>query len=232
MKKSKKTETILVVDDNYSIRKLISQQLQGYNIITAKDGEQGVEKALKETPDLILSDVMMPKKDGFELCKILKKHKATSHIPIILLTAKAEQESKIDGLKTKADDYIYKPYDLEKLQLKINNLIEGRRQLRETFNNLKEGSSPTSHPNEDKFILDLRALILSHLEDMKYGIADICKALKISRAQLHNKLKALTGLSTSKFILFTRLQKGKKLLESTLLNISEISFEIGIQDPN
>lgn len=220
--------TLLVVEDNASIRTLLGQQLGSmYNILFANDGDKGIEKAITEIPDLVLSDVMMPKKSGYELCNTLKEDKRTSHIPIILLTAKADQFSKIEGLEAKADAYIYKPYDIEELQLQIKNLLAVRKQLQKKYKKLNKNSLPTEKPKEDQFILELRELILKNMRDTDFGINSICDQLKISRSQLHKKVKALTGLSTSNYINKIKLTKAKELLAKTSLNINEVMFETG-----
>jgi AraC-like DNA-binding protein len=174
---------------------------------------------------------MMPKKSGYEVLETLKLDRRTSHIPIILLTAKADQESKLVGLRAKADAYLYKPYDVEELKLVVKNFIESRAQMQELYKKFNKTSPSTDRPQEDQFILELRDLLIGNIKE-DFGIHDLCEHLKISRAQLHNKLKALTGLSTSNYILLIRLQKAKELLESTLLNMSEIAYEVGLKDPN
>jgi YesN/AraC family two-component response regulator len=224
--------TILVVEDNDSLRHILYSQLKGYRVLLARNGKEGIEKTKANIPDIIISDVMMPHKNGYELCEEIKQNRTTSHIPVVLLTARADQESKIKGFKSKADAYIFKPYDLEELQLVVSNLLESRAKLQETYKNLNEDSTPTKQPKEDQFILELKALIEENIKDDEYGIKKICDALKISRMHLHNKLKALTGLSTSNFVNLVRLNKAKELLENTKLNISEISYNIGISNSN
>jgi signal transduction histidine kinase/DNA-binding response OmpR family regulator len=223
----KNAYTILVVEDNSSIRSLLQQQFNSYNILTAKEGEEGINKALNEVPDLIISDVMMPNKSGYELTEILKENKITSHIPIILLTAKADQTSKIEGLKAKADAYIYKPYDTVELGLTVENLIEGRQTLQDIYKNLNAGSPPTTQPKEDVFIMNLRQVIEENMSANNFDVHYLCKSMNIGRAQLHNKVSALTGLSTTNYINHIRLLKAQELIKNSNLNFSEISNAIG-----
>jgi signal transduction histidine kinase/DNA-binding response OmpR family regulator len=227
----KHKNTVLIIEDNEALRQILALQLQQYTVYDAKGGEEGIEKAIEIIPDIIISDVMMPKKSGYEVLETLKLDRRTSHIPIILLTAKADQESKLVGLRAKADAYLYKPYDVEELKLVVKNFIESRAQMQELYKKFNKTSPSTDRPQEDQFILELRDLLIGNIKE-DFGIHDLCEHLKISRAQLHNKLKALTGLSTSNYILLIRLQKAKELLESTLLNMSEIAYEVGLKDPN
>jgi signal transduction histidine kinase/DNA-binding response OmpR family regulator len=224
----KEITSILIVEDNDSLREILRLQLKAFHIYTAADGKEGEKIAIEQVPDVIISDVMMPHKNGYQLCESLKNDKRTSHIPIILLTAKADQPSKIEGLKAKADVYLSKPYDLEELKLSIKNLCETRQQLQKYFKNFDEQSTPTEQPLEDRFILELRTLILYNLRNEDFGIQHICKKMKVSRTQLHNKLKALTGHTTSHYILSVRLNEAKKLLKHSSKDVSEISFDVGI----
>jgi len=226
----KDAASLLIVEDNEALREILSLQLQQYRIYTASDGEEGERVAIEEVPDLIISDVMMPHKNGYELCENLKTDKRTSHIPIILLTAKADQPSKIEGLKAKADVYLNKPYDLEELKLNIKNLFERQLKLQQHFKKFDEESTPSDKPLEDQFILELRVLILNNLKTEDFGIPQICEQMKVSRTQLHNKLKALTGQTTSQFVMSIRLEKAEKLLRTTTKSIAQISTEAGIND--
>lgn len=219
--------TILIVEDNPAVQSLLSEQLSGYHIRVANDGEEGLKLALKIVPDLIVSDVMMPKKDGYALCKAVKTNKTTSHIPVILLTAKADQKSKIEGLSQKADAYISKPYDVEELLLSIKNLIESRKALQEVYKNLHETSPTTNQPLEDVFINQIKQHVLNNIENESFGIEELCAILNISRTGLHNKIKALTGLPITGFVNYIKLQKAKDLMLNTTLNNNEISIKTG-----
>lgn len=232
---------LLLVEDNADIREyLISILSHTYQLQVAKDGEQGIEMALAQIPDAIISDVMMPKKDGLELCDSLKNDPRTSHIPILLLTAKADDLSRIEGLKRGADAYISKPFKAEELKIRLEQQLALRKRLQDYFSTkMLDSSSPsdTQEDNplfsnlEDSFIASFHQSLEENIEDENFGITEMCKAMAMSRAQLHRKIKALTGLSTSHYMRAIRLQKARQLLEKTDLNISEVSYRVGFKDP-
>jgi len=219
---------ILVVEDNSAIQELLQNQLSEFSIYTACDGREGLKLANEIGPDIIISDVMMPNMNGFELCEAVKNAKETSHIPIILLTAKTDQQSKIEGLSVRADVYINKPYDITELRLNIRNLLDNRKYLQDIYKNLNENAASSTQPKEDLFIRELRGLIKANLGTEKFGITSICDIMQISRMHLHNKLKALTGLSTSAYIKHIRLLEAKSLIENSNLNFSDITFRVGM----
>ena len=232
---------LLLVEDNADIREyLISILSNNYQLQVAKDGEQGIEMALAQIPDAIISDVMMPKKDGLELCDSLKNNPLTSHIPLLLLTAKADDLSRIEGLKRGADAYISKPFKAEELQIRLEQQLALRKRLQEYFSTKMLDSSSASNTQEDNplfsnledsFIASFHQSLEENIEDENFGITEMCKAMAMSRAQLHRKIKALTGLSTSHYMRDIRLQKARQLLEKTDLNISEVSYRVGFKDP-
>lgn len=232
---------LLLVEDNADIREyLISILSNDYQLQVAKDGEQGIEMALAQIPDAIISDVMMPKKDGLELCDSLKNDARTSHIPILLLTAKADDLSRIEGLKRGADAYIGKPFKPEELKIRLEQQLALRKRLQEYFSSkmLDGTSTPSTQEDnplfsnlEDSFIASFHQSLEENIEDENFGITEMCKAMAMSRAQLHRKIKALTGLSTSHYMRAIRLQKARQLLEKTDLNISEVSYRVGFKDP-
>lgn len=229
----KKEYKVLIVEDNKSIRDLLQLQLTSdYELYFAENGKDGVNKAKTLFPDLIISDVMMPEKDGFELCKSIKEDIQTSHIPVILLTAKVDKASKIKGLKCKVDHYLVKPFDFEELKLIIKNSIERRKELQKYYKTLDRKELKTDFPVEDNFILQFRSIVLKNMTNNDFKISDICDELDISRAGLHNKIKILTNLSTSNYINYVKIHKAKELLESEYNNIAEVSYNVGIQDPN
>ncbi|NUQ25687.1 MAG: helix-turn-helix domain-containing protein [Saprospiraceae bacterium] len=199
----------------------------------AVNGQEGIDKALETIPDLIISDVMMPQKDGFELCQTLKKDFRTSHIPIILLTAKADLESKLKGLEHGADAYITKPFNSKELRTRVRKLIELRDALREKYRSMSEPVTevPAIAGPDDEFFHNLMNAIAAHSGDEEFHVVHLCHKLGISRVQLFRKLKALTGNSASQFVRSYRLNKAKGLLTNTDLNISEIAFEVGFKDP-
>ncbi|MCB9305522.1 MAG: DUF3808 domain-containing protein [Lewinellaceae bacterium] len=227
--KTEDLPTLLIVEDNSDIRQFLVACLENnYQLETAANGREGIDLALEMVPDLIISDVMMPEKDGFELCETLKNDERTSHVPIILLTAKTDMESKISGLKTGADAYLTKPFEPEELMVRLENLFELRQKLQARYRSLEPESVPEN--KEDEFVQKVRQAVLENISDETYGIPQLCRAAALSRAQLHNKLKALTGQSTSHFIRSIRLHKAKALLESSDLNVSEISYEVGFKN--
>ena len=182
----------------------------------AINGEQGIRKAEAIIPDLIISDVMMPKMDGNELTRILKDNEKTSHIPIILLTAKSGQDSKIEGLKSGADDYLTKPFDLKELQIRIENLITIRKKLQERISKpdlIDKPEVKKLRSIDEKFINKVLKVIEDHISDEAFNIEEFADEIGMSRVQLHRKLKALVGKSASLYIRSVRLAKAKKMIE-------------------
>ncbi len=227
--------TLLIVEDSPDIISYLRTCLQGsYDVTTATNGRQGVEKAIEEVPDIIISDVMMPEMDGFELCTILKNDERTSHIPIVLLTARVDAESRLKGLQRGADAYLSKPFNLAELKLQLANLTTLQQKLRTRYLNLNP-LPPSEDPGlqlEDQFLAKARQAVFDNLDDPDFSISDLYRSLGVSRTQLHNKLRALTGRSTSGFIRSLRLQRGRELLRSSKVNVSEIAYLVGFNDPN
>ncbi|MCB9275215.1 MAG: response regulator [Lewinellaceae bacterium] len=229
--KAEDLPTLLIVEDNPDIRQFLVACLENdYQLETAANGREGIGLALEIVPDLIISDVMMPEKDGFELCETLKNDERTSHIPIILLTAKADMESRISGLKKGADAYLSKPFEQEELMVRLEKLFELRQKLQARYRSLQPEAAPEN--KEDEFVQKVRQAVLANLSDETFGVAQLCRTVALGRAQLHNKLKALTGQPTSHFVRSIRLQKAKELLESSGLNVSEVGYEVGFKNPS
>lgn len=225
---------ILVVEDNPDIRNFLRLTLEpDYKVFEAEDGEEGRLKALDIIPDLVLSDVMMPIKDGFELAKALKKDEKTSHIPVILLTAKAGVESRVEGIETGADAYLPKPFSSRELRAIISNLIEGRIKLKEKFSRqLLIRPERTQEPSmEEKFLMKVRDVVEEHLDDEHFSVEEMSRLVGMSRAQLHRKLSALTGKSASRFVRTYRLQHAMNLLENNSGTVSEIAYKVGFSSP-
>ena len=178
---------------------------------------------------------MMPEKDGFELCETLKKDLRTSHIPIILLTAKSDVESRIAGLKQGADDYLAKPFNEEELLVRVQNLLEIRRKLQHRYQNIYEQPLPkapvTSASNEDAFIEKIREVFENRMLDLSFDLDALSRELNLSRSQLGRKVKALTGRSLAVYIRSLRLQKAKQLLQDSELTIKEVAYDVGFKDP-
>jgi signal transduction histidine kinase/ligand-binding sensor domain-containing protein/AraC-like DNA-binding protein len=227
---------ILVVEDNYDMRQYIRESLNGnYLIEEAVNGEQGVRKAEKIIPDLIISDMMMPKMDGNQLVKILKNDEKTSHIPIILLTAKAGQEDKLEGLETGADDYLTKPFDIKELQIRIKNLINIRKTLQEKF--IKVDYVPKLNwkklPSiDEQFINKVLKVIEDHISEEKFNIESLGDEVGMSKTQFYRKLKAITGMPASIYLRTIRLSKAKKMIEGRQGTISEIAYSVGFSSPS
>ncbi|MFZ5519154.1 MAG: hybrid sensor histidine kinase/response regulator transcription factor [Candidatus Zhuqueibacterota bacterium] len=221
---------VLIVEDNNDLRSYIGDILNPhYQLIEAGDGVGGLVQAKKHVPDLIISDVMMPKMDGFQLCAKLKTDEITSHIPVILLTARATKASKLEGLETGADDYLIKPFDADELQVRINNLINQRRQLRARFSQKLsvERNEIAVTSADERFMQRALNLIEENIADPEFGAEEFSRRIGLSRSQLHRKLHALTGQSTTEFIRSIRLRRAASLLKQGYGNISEIAFEVG-----
>lgn len=235
--------TVLIVDDNADIRAYLRTILQNhYQINEAADGQQGLTLANEIVPDLIVSDVMMPVMNGLEFCQRVKGGTATSHIPVILLTARALGQQQIEGYESGADAYITKPFSAEVLLARIDNLLKSRRQLKDLFAKSDDASpKPKSQEQpqatvplqkEDSFLIKFRGFIESNLSDSDLNVETIGAELGLSRVQLYRKVKALTGQSPVELLRSARLQKGRLLLETTDKNISEVAYEVGFTAPS
>ncbi|HMQ47511.1 MAG TPA: tetratricopeptide repeat protein [Saprospiraceae bacterium] len=222
---------ILLAEDNRDVRQYIIDQLEGsYQIVEAENGQLGLEKAIQLLPDLIISDIMMPVMDGMALCKNLKTNEKTSHIPVVMLTARAEQADKLQGLKTGADDYLTKPFDAQELQIRVANLIEQRRKLQEYY---RQTLSPFATAKievenmDTTFLRRVKDAIEQNMEEETFGVVELSEQINMSRSQLHRKLTALTGHSPNQIIRNMRLERAKQLLESNAGNASEVAFLCG-----
>lgn len=225
---------LLIVEDNADVRNYIKGYFESeYKLIEAVNGKEGLEKSLKFIPDLIVSDVMMPKMDGIELCSKLKTDERTSHIPVILLTAKASEQDKISGLETGADDYLMKPFDVRELKVRIRNLIEQRKKLREHFRKVGLFDFQTEKINntDKKFLQNAVDIINKNISDEDFNVQMFADSMAMSRSQLHRKLIALIDESPGDLIRRIRLTKAAKLIEQNFGNISEIALEVGYNNP-
>lgn len=224
---------VLVVEDNDELRTYVVDSLStDYRIVTAENGRRGLEQAVAEVPDLIVSDVMMPELDGYELVEGLKADERTSHIPVVLLTAKSSYDSRMKGLGAGADDYMSKPFSMAELSLRIGNCLKTRQnwQRRLTMNQVSVGLDSTPAPGldkEERFLERLRQLILAHLVDETVDVDWLATRANMSRTQLHRKLTALTNLSTTRFIHSVRLEKAVDLLQTGELNVAQVAQEVG-----
>jgi YesN/AraC family two-component response regulator len=231
---------ILIIEDNSDVLQYICSILQEeYQITTAQDGQHGLEKALEFTPDLIISDVMMPRMDGYQVCHALKLDTRTSHIPVILLTAKADIESKMEGLQYGADVYLTKPFLKEEILIRIQSILAQRRRLQSYYQQLYGIKDPNAGEDavllasrsENQFIQKVRSSIEDHLDDASFGVDQLCQDMAMSNSQLYRKLKAQTGLSAQELIQSIRLAHAKTLLKQTENTISEIAYDCGFSDP-
>ncbi len=225
---------VLIVEDNADIRRFVTLTLDmDYRIFEANNGTTGWEMAKELVPDLIITDIMMPGMDGYQLTKQLKKNEQTSHIPVILLTARAGEESKIEGLQVGADAYIPKPFSGKELHAQVKNLISQRQHLKNKFSrNLMMRPNEVKEPSmEDRFLLRVRAVVEKHMADEDFTVEQLADEVGLSRAQLHRKLIALTGVSASRYVRNFRLEHAMDLLKKNVGTISEIAYRVGFASP-
>jgi YesN/AraC family two-component response regulator len=226
---------ILIVDDNSDMRHFIGKVLaDSYQIIEADNGHNGLNKARHSVPDLIISDVMMPEMDGFELCKRVKTYELTSHIPVILLTAKADRESKLTGLQTGADDYLSKPFDADELKLIVKNRIEEIRKLRERFTRAVtlEPSKISITSLDEKFLSKVMATIESHMGDELFSLDVLSQESGFSNMHFYRKIKGLTGQTPGAFLKTIRLKRAAELLAKNSDNVNQIGYRVGFSSPS
>ncbi|PKA84243.1 ligand-binding sensor domain-containing protein [Ulvibacter sp. MAR_2010_11] len=226
---------LLVVEDNLEVRNyIISLFSENFKILEAENGLIGIKKAIKEIPDLIISDIMMPIKDGIALCNTLKDDFRTSHIPIILLTAKVGDRNELEGLQNKADDYITKPFNADILIQKVVNFIETRKELQKRYSQsiYLRPKDIAITPLDESFFESVQTIIDTKITNPDFKAEDFAKELNLSRMQLHRKLKALTGLTTTEFLRSQRLKAAVNLLKTSDLTVSEIAYSVGFNTPS
>lgn len=232
----KDRHSLLVIDDNPDILSYIKTVFEEkYHVLLANDGEEGFKKAVKTVPDLIISDVMMPKMDGLELCNKLKEELSTNHIPVILLTAWSMDEQRILGFQSGADDYISKPFNSQVLEVRVNNLIENRKKLKAIFQqNLFSGEETQDTFSEpDKLFLDkFRQLIEKNIGNSELNVEELGQNMGLSRTQLYRKIKSLTNYSPNELVRILRLKKSYQLISSSEMTIAEICYEVGFTSPS
>ena len=229
--------TVLVIDDNTDIRQYERTLLQDeYIVLEAADGKEGLAVALKEVPDLVICDVMMPVMDGLEFTKQLKTNTATSHIPVIMLTAKNLEEHRAEGYEHGADSYITKPFHSKVLLARIENLLRQRQLLKHLYQGTKETEKEISEAHlEDRdkqFLKQLQAIIQKNLSDSEFGVEDMGQQIGLSRVQLYRKVKAMTGSSVVDLLRKARLAKARRLLETRSMSVSEVAYEVGFSAPS
>jgi YesN/AraC family two-component response regulator len=233
-KKSAEKPQLLIIEDNDDLRMYLVKELgKSYQIHQAEDGKSGLSLARDLTPDLIVSDIVMPKLDGIELCKEVKSDIRTSHIPVILLTAKSSVNAQIEGTKTGADAYLTKPFNIELLHSKIEQLIHSRRKLFKQFS--QEAYILPKELSNNKLDQHFLEKIIYYIEDKvnktDLSVEDLASYLAMSKGHTWRKVKSLTGLTTNEFIRTVKLKKAVKIMEESNLNISEIAYRVGFSSP-
>lgn len=225
---------LLIVDDNDDFRTFLAARFkEQYVVLEACDGVVGLDIALKEIPDMILSDVMMPRMNGVEMGKAIKADIRTSHIPLILLTAKSGEESKLEGLTAGADDYITKPFNMDILMVKLHNLVEARRKNQQLFGEQIriEPSKITVSSLDEKLIKKALEYTEANISNPDYSVEELSRDLGMSRVHLYKKLSSLTGKTPIEFIRVVRLKRAAQLLQESQLTVAEIAYEVGFNSP-
>ncbi|MDE6125370.1 MAG: response regulator, partial [Muribaculaceae bacterium] len=228
-------ETVLVVDDNPDILKYICESLSdSYNVVPAADGAKAIQVLAAQNIDLIITDIMMPDIDGVQLCRTVKRNLRTSHIPVIMLSAKSDVADQLGGFKVGADDYIAKPFSMEVLASKIRNQLRTRRQAIRHFTDSAEikPESVALNPLDEEFLKKAMATMEKHLDDSEFSTDAFAGEMCMSRSNLHLKMKALTGESTNEFIRRFRLRRAMELLKTGRYNISQVSAMVGYGTPS
>jgi signal transduction histidine kinase/DNA-binding response OmpR family regulator/ligand-binding sensor domain-containing protein len=231
----KSAPLLLIVEDNPDVTAYISSFLkEDHWIITAENGEAGFKKALEKFPDLIISDVMMPVMDGFQLCRKLKSDQRTSHIPLILLTARADIDSKLEGLEFGADDYLTKPFDSKELSMRTKNLLEQRHRLRNHFQREVDfhPADITVNSMDEQFMEKAVELIERHIDENDFSVERFSREVGMSRQHLNRKLHALTNHSARDFIRTIRLKRAAKLLQKKSDLVTQIAYQVGFDNPS
>lgn len=227
----KSSERILIIDDDDEIRQYIEDTLSPfYKVLTANDGDSGIRKALTEKPDLIISDIVMPGTDGFQLVKRIKNNSNTTHIPVMLLTSKADINDRMAGIEHGADAYIVKPFNIDELHLTIENLLKNRQRIKGVYSgSFQEDKIKTIDikGNSDKLMEKIMKVINDNLDNPELKVERLAEEVGLSRAQLHRRIKEMTGISTGEFIRNIRLKKAADLLSENKINISQVAYMVG-----
>ena len=227
-----KDKTLLIIDDNSELRSYLNNELDtNYNILLAENGKIGFELANKHIPDIIITDVMMPVMDGIELCEMIKNDLRTSHIPIMMITAKGMEVDKIKGIDSGADVYLQKPFNMNVLKSHLKQLISTRKILFKKYLSGIDFSENTTSLDQE-FILNVLNYINKNISDNNLNVENLADELLLSRSKLYRKIKALTGLTANEFIRNVRLEKSKEILENSEFSISEICYKVGFSSPS
>ena len=226
--------SVLIVEDNKPLRSFIKNLLKkDYTIIEAENGEIGLEKALQFIPDLIISDVIMPIMAGTEMCSKIKENLKTSHIPVMLLTARSSLIYKFEGLESGADEYISKPFNIKEFKLKVKNMLEGVNRLKNKFsnNNTLSPSEITVSSVDEQLLKKAFEIIENNISNEQFDIPFFCEELGVSRTMLFTKIKAWTNFTPNDFIQEIRMKRAIQLLEQNKINISQVSYKVGFKNP-
>lgn len=231
----KEQPIVLIIEDNDDLRAYIRSHFElTYQIIEAVDGQDGYEKALASIPDLVICDLMMPRLDGFSFCKLIKSDIRTNHIPVIMLTARATMEDRLEGLELGADDYLAKPFNTEELQIRVRNLIGIRQALQQKYSQtIIQSSGPaenTAVSMDEQFLQKLYAIIDRNLQNTDFNTNQLADEVNMTAGQLRRKLKAITNQNIIEFIRHYRLQKAANLLQNKSLNVSDVAYEVGFEN--
>ena len=233
--KALKPNTVLIVEDNIELRDYLKNELKKhYEVLVANNGKEGLEKAREVIPDAIMTDVLMPEMNGFDFCRIIKTDIRTSHIPLLMLTAKTRIEDRIEGIGYGADAYMVKPFDMRLLKLRLSQLITSRKLIFDKYfgeiSGTKDYENSTSIDKE--FIEKVLSYINENMDDTDLSVESLAVELNLSRSQLYRKIKTLTGQTVNEFLRKIRLQRAKKLLESGSVTVGEVCCKVGFSSPS
>lgn len=233
--KSHKEHTLLVIEDSADLRDFLSHRFSHtFNVITASDGAGGLKMVFEHMPDMIICDIILPQKDGLEITRYLKNDIRTEHIPIILLTGKTGEESKLEGIKAKADAYITKPFNVEIMEETMQSLLENRTKLKDHFTAAipKEITGGISKKSDKVFLSTLNAIIENNIGNEKFSVEDICREMNLSKIQLYRKAKTALETSVNDYIITMRIQRAKHLLQNEDSSVAEIAYKTGFSSPS
>ena len=226
-------ELILIVEDNPDLRSYICDKFgKQYRVLEAENGKEGLEKAIEQIPDLVITDLMMPVMGGVEMCRRLKEHPNTNHIPLIMLTAKADKDSRLEGLEASADDYISKPFDSDLLLARARNLITQRKELRKHFEKelILSGDETHSTSQRVRMLKDIIKVIDENLEDPDFDLASMTAHLNMSRAGIYRKIKAISGTTPHELLRIVRMKRAAAMLRAGEMNVTQVMYSVGMRN--
>ena len=230
-----KKSQLLIIEDSRDLRDFLKDSLsRDYHVYEAGNGKAGMDVAFAKIPDLVVTDIIMPDLDGMEVCRRLKNDERTSHIPVIILSAKTTQENRIEGLEKGADDYLSKPFDINELRIRISNLLVQRAKLRHKYSLIAESGEydESSFTVDDLFMKKVNSIINENIKNFDFDVGILQEKLGMSRIHLYRKLKALTGLSPSSILHYHRMKLAAKMIREKKSNLTEIALSIGISNPS